>query len=80
MMSESELICDHDKEIFVDADEFKIYQVVYNLINNALNYSGDSKTRYRTSRCIGDTVKISVQGFWTGHCKGEFTACLGTLL
>ena len=31
-----ELICDHDEEVFVDADEFKIYQVVYNLINNSV--------------------------------------------
>jgi len=30
-------------DIFVDADEEKIFQVIYNLINNALNYTGDDR-------------------------------------
>lgn len=64
-----ELICDNDKEIFVDADEFKIYQVVYNLINNALNYSGDSRHVTVRQECIGDTVKVSVQDFGMGIAK-----------
>lgn len=64
-----ELICDHDKEVFVDADEFKIYQVVYNLINNALNYSGDSRHVTVRQECIGDTVKVSVQDFGLGIAK-----------
>ena len=64
-----ELICDHDKEVFVDADEFKIYQVVYNLINNALNYSGDSRHVTVRQECIGDTVKVSVQDFGPGIAK-----------
>lgn len=64
-----ELICDNDKEIFVDADEFKIYQVVYNLINNALNYSGDSRHVTVRQECIGDTVKVSVQDFGLGIAK-----------
>ena len=64
-----ELICDHDQEVFVDADEFKIYQVVYNLINNALNYSGDSRHVIVRQECIGDTVKVSVQDFGPGIAK-----------
>ena len=64
-----ELICDHDEEVFVDADEFKIYQVVYNLINNALNYSGDSRHVIVRQECIGDTVKVSVQDFGPGIAK-----------
>lgn len=64
-----ELICDNDKEIFVDADEFKIYQVVYNLINNALNYSGDSRHVTVRQECIDDTVKVSVQDFGLGIAK-----------
>ena len=64
-----DLICDHDQEVFVDADEFKIYQVVYNLINNALNYSGDSRHIIVRQECIGDTVKVSVQDFGPGIAK-----------
>ncbi|MGN0353280.1 MAG: sensor histidine kinase, partial [Roseburia sp.] len=31
------------KEVEVEADEFKIFQVIYNLVNNAINYAGEDK-------------------------------------
>lgn len=34
---------EYDNEVYVEADEPKIYQVLYNLINNAINYTGDDK-------------------------------------
>ena len=41
-----------DEEVFVRADEDKIYQVLYNLINNAINYTGEDKTvRVKQIRC-----------------------------
>ena len=64
-----ELICDQNQEVFVDADEFKIYQVVYNLINNALNYSGDSRHIIVRQECSGGIVKVSVQDFGPGIAK-----------
>lgn len=33
----------YENHVMVDADEFKIYQVIYNLISNAVNYTGDDK-------------------------------------
>ncbi len=33
-----------DRDVFVNADEGRILQVVYNLINNAVNYTGADKT------------------------------------
>ena len=27
--------------VMVEADEYKIFQVIYNLVNNAINYTGD---------------------------------------
>ncbi len=33
-----------DRDVYVEADEGRILQVVYNLINNAVNYTGDDKT------------------------------------
>ncbi len=33
-----------DKDVFINADEVKINQVIYNLINNAINYAGEDKT------------------------------------
>jgi signal transduction histidine kinase len=35
---------EYDCHVLVEADEFKIYQVIYNLIGNAVNYAGDDKT------------------------------------
>lgn len=64
-----DLICDQNQEVFVDADEFKVYQVVYNLINNALNYSGDSRHIIVRQECTGDAVKVSVQDFGPGIAK-----------
>ncbi len=34
----------HDRDVYVEADEGRILQVLYNLINNAVNYTGDDKT------------------------------------
>lgn len=30
-----------EPEVWVEADEYKIYQVLYNLVNNAVNYTGE---------------------------------------
>jgi len=35
---------EHDRDAFVDGDELKLAQVIYNLINNAINYAGEDKT------------------------------------
>lgn len=34
---------DYKRDVYVRADEYKLYQVIYNLINNAINYTGDDK-------------------------------------
>ncbi len=49
-----------DREVNVEADRKKILQVVYNLINNALNYSGDDKVVRVVQTVTDDTVRISV--------------------
>ena len=38
-----EFIHDNIKELMIDADKKKIEQVIYNLLNNALNYTGEDK-------------------------------------
>ena len=47
-------------EAFVQADPLKISQVVYNLINNALTYTGDDKTVTITQTTRNGHVRISV--------------------
>ena len=49
-----------DRDAFVYADEMKISQVVYNLINNAITYTGPDH-RVFLRQCIdGETVRIEV--------------------
>ena len=38
------LVFECKEKVYVYADELKISQVIYNLVNNAINYSGDDKT------------------------------------
>jgi len=33
----------HDREVYVSADELRISQVIYNLVNNAINYTGPDR-------------------------------------
>ena len=46
--------------VFVSADAQKIEQVLYNLISNAVNYTGEDKTVTITLKTIGDRVRFEV--------------------
>lgn len=50
----------YDKEVEVEADEFKIFQVIYNLVNNAINYAGEDKTVIVKQIVMGKWVRIEV--------------------
>ena len=50
----------YEEEVWVDADELKISQVVYNLVNNAITYSGEDKTITLDQRVEQDKVRVSV--------------------
>lgn len=39
-------VTDIDEDLYTNADEMKIGQVLYNLIGNAVNYTGENKTVY----------------------------------
>lgn len=51
---------DSDFDVCVNADTSMILQVVYNLINNALNYTGEDKKVRIVQSVNGSTVRISV--------------------
>ncbi|MBE6702927.1 MAG: HAMP domain-containing histidine kinase [Ruminococcaceae bacterium] len=51
---------DADKAAFVQADRTMILQVIYNLINNAVNYTGQSKRVVVTQRVSDRKVRLSV--------------------
>ncbi len=48
------------REVTVSADEIKVQQVIYNLINNALTYTGEDKTVTVRQKVSGDRVRIEV--------------------
>ena len=51
---------EHDEKAFVYADENKLTQVVYNLINNAVNYSGEDKKVVVKAFVKGGIVRVEV--------------------
>lgn len=50
----------YDEEIWVNGDELKLSQVIYNLINNAINYTGSDKHVIVKQHVINDQVRIEV--------------------
>ncbi len=51
---------EYDKEVKIKADEHKISQVIYNFINNAINYSGTSLNIEVKQKIEGEMVKLEV--------------------
>lgn len=51
---------DYEEEVFVEGDELRITQVVYNLINNAINYTGEDKTVEVRQTTADGKVRIDV--------------------
>lgn len=54
------IIFEHDREVFIMGDELRMTQVLYNLINNAINYIGEDKTVIVRQTVTGDTARIDV--------------------
>lgn len=51
---------EYDRRVTVNADKTMILQVLYNLINNGINYSGEDKTVIVRQECREGCVRISV--------------------
>lgn len=65
------IIFDFDSEIYVYADRTMILQVVYNLINNAINYTGEDKNVRVVQIRDGERVRISVTDTGAGISKED---------
>lgn len=50
-----------DEDVYIYADVTMMLQVIYNLVNNAVNYTGGDKKVVVTQSVIGDKVRISVK-------------------
>jgi len=51
---------DYDREAYINADRTMILQVIYNLVNNALNYTGEDKKVSIVQSVWDNKVRISV--------------------
>lgn len=65
------ILFSYDREVLVKADEFKIFQVIYNLINNAIHYTGADKKVAVRQITAGDTVRIEVEDSGEGISREE---------
>ena len=66
---EFQFILNYDQNVNVIADESKLDQVIYNFINNAINYSGDAKKIEINQVVENNYVKISVKDYGVGIKK-----------
>lgn len=51
----------YDRKVTVEADEYKLFQVIYNLVNNAINYAGEDKTVTIIQTVHDGKVRIEVK-------------------
>ena len=61
----------YDKEAIVYADEMKINRAFYNLLVNAVNYSGNSRHIYINQTSTDNRVRISVTDYGEGISTAE---------
>ena len=59
-LADYRFIFNYDNEVYVDGDELKLSQVIYNLVNNAITYTGEDKTITIDQKKSGGKVTISV--------------------
>lgn len=66
-----QFIFEYDDERYVNGDESKLNQVLYNLINNAINYCGKDKTVILRQTMVDDGVKVEVVDHGEGISKED---------
>jgi len=62
---------EYDKNVYVNADSIKISQVLYNLINNAINYTGADKKVTIRQKTDGYKTRIEVADSGEGIAEDE---------
>ena len=60
---------EYEEEVQIEADELKMSQVVYNLINNAINYTGVDKIVAVRQKIVDNKVRIEVIDTGAGIAK-----------
>ena len=65
------IICRAEENVFVHADRSAIVQVLYNLIGNAITYTGDDKTVYVNMRTADGFATVEISDTGKGIDKDE---------
>ena len=70
-MLDMEFVFEKDKDYVVYADSIRLQQVIYNLLNNAVNYSGDSHKIVVKQSIVNDMVRIDIIDYGIGVKKED---------
>lgn len=62
---------DADEDVYINADENRLSQVIYNLIINAINYTSRDKRVNVRQKVSGDTVRIEITDNGEGIAKED---------
>ncbi len=66
------IMVDVDANLYTSADDEKIGQVIYNLLGNAVNYTGEDKTVYISLKSqLNGRIKLSVRDTGKGIAKED---------
>jgi signal transduction histidine kinase len=66
-----EITFSHNGSVYVDADKAKIDRAFYNLLINAINYSGESRNILVEQTVINNCVRISVKDWGEGIAESD---------
>ncbi len=64
-------IFNEKEEIYIEADKQKIEQVIYNLINNAINYTGDDKKVFIEYKIDNKFITLKIKDTGKGISKND---------
>lgn len=60
-----------DSDVYVSADPTRLLQVIYNLIGNAVSYTGDDKTVKVRQELVGTSIRVSVSDSGAGIAEDD---------
>ena len=66
-----QIVYDNNKSIMINADKKRIEQVIYNLVNNAINYTGDDKNIYINIKNKNKNLIVEIIDTGKGIDKSE---------
>jgi signal transduction histidine kinase len=66
-----EITFSHNGDVYVDADKAKIDRAFYNLLINAINYSGDNRNILVEQTITGNRARISVIDYGEGIAQAD---------